>query len=350
MRILCVEPKEYFIDIIDNDSLNDIDVEFDGYKFYGKNTNWFNKYDAVLSVQYLWPVSNIVVSKSKAAGIPTYLLTDGIIEWNNCFYHPAVLKSKKRLFQYILHDFVLCPGDYESSFISDRSFSYLPKKLQINEKIMNNDARRARVLLTTANSAYFDERELTEIIYLLNLTINQLKKLGVEFILRVFDESILQGIHNLHGSDIENDVKNTFEHVLSKVSSVITTPSSIVVTSMLADKPTCQLIYRDSPLFLQSGWMIHRSCDLKSTLLELINSNPERMSFQRNILKKNYRTMPLSKVIEKGNSKFTMKDGSFDINNEYRSMLESPYNINIEFFLRSLVKKFKLIKSRLIKK
>lgn len=346
MKILCVESRDYYSSIIDDYTFENSDIEFEGHRYYKESGNFFLRYDAILSIQYLWPVCNLIIFKANSVGVNTFLLTDGIVEWNNCFNHSEVLKCKNRLFSSIFHVHFLCPGAFESSFIHESSCSYTPKKIiPVGYTTKMRPNSKKRILLTTANSAYFDNEEMHRLIDIMkNIASESIKNENVELIIRVFDEHILDALADF---DFFNDIKTPFNDLLVNVDAVISTPSSIILTSMLSKKPTCQIIYRDSPLLLQSGWMIHGSTNVQITLNDISESNMERMQYQNFVVENNYKNSSLIDLVEfKSNSKFGSSNAIID--KELLRMLESPWNLNVEFFVRKTNKNLKLFIKSLI--
>lgn len=349
MKILFVEPEYLYKGIFSIEAGSNVEFEYNGYKLYSKGALEFSRYDAVVSMQYLWPLSNVVILKAKKFGVPTYLITDGIIEWENCYSHRAVKKSKQRLFSVMFHDYIVCPGIFEGQFINERqiNLSYLPKK--VFPEVMNSSRKKNStkvVLVTTANTAYFNDGELIELARLINEILDYQKKSMEKFEvkLRVFDEALLARL-NMDG--FENDIESSFNELINDVDALITTPSTIVLTSMLNDIATCQLIYRNSPMFVQSGWMYHGSCDFEYVINGMLNRDAERLAYQRKVLKENYPSSDLSEIILNGNSCFSKRSTDSDESEQYLNMLESPFNLNVEYFIRKVHRKVIKIKKRL---
>ena len=71
-----------------------------------------------------------------------------------------------------------------------------------------------------------------------------------------------------------------FARCIRRYDCLVTTPSTIATTAMLARKPSATLDYRDEPLTQQTGWRIHESADIDRTLASMLEPAAERMTFQ----------------------------------------------------------------------
>ena len=126
------------------------------------------------------------------------------------------------------------------------------------------------------------------------------------------------------------------------VDCVISTPSSIVLTAMLHDFPVCQLIYRDTPLLLQSGWMMHKSSDIDNTIQTMLTASEERMCFQRKQVSDNYVDCDVFFEIKSRDIFSTPITDEF-LNTEAMRLLNSPFNFNFEYMIR---KAYRYLKSK----
>ncbi|GAM73846.1 hypothetical protein JCM19241_5042 [Vibrio ishigakensis] len=363
MKILFIEPKHYFKNILDDKLVESEDAEFEGYRYYKKESGFFCNYDLVVSIQYLFGICNVVLFKARQVGIPTVLITDGIIDWNNNNQHPKVILNKNPLFSNMTAEYLACPGEFESKFFGGhKSFQFLPKRAipsnmhnntTIESKVVKN-SNSFVVMITTANTAYFNDAEKSRLLDLIKLTIDKFNDHeNVTIYTRIFDQSL---VADLGEYNLENVTSNSFEEACEQADVIITTPSSISLTAMLMNKPVAQLIYRDAPLLLQSGWNIHQSCDFDSMCESILSKDAERMRYQSEMVKLNYNhNTDFLKQITKLTTESEKCDNFTpprDINKYLMQTLESPYNINLEFGLRrlqrSLVQKIKFLKSKLL--
>lgn len=349
VKILFVEPEYYYTGLLDSSLRNSekYKLTFDGWMFYKKPPSYFKTFDAVCSVQYLIPLTNLVIMKAKKTGVATYLFADGIIEWSNCFNHPIVRRVGRPLFGYVPHNFFCCPGLFESNMTNAKGVSYLPSKMRGEDRGMVKVLKS--VLITTANTSYFDDRERAELIILLRKVISRAK---CKVYLRIFDDNILNSISDF---GLENLVSCDFEKACSNVDAVISTPSSVVLTAMQMRLPVAQLVYRDSPLLLQSGWQINGSVDVQTVLCSMLDRSESRMRFQESQLNDNYLTTSAENIFsdtlsmfknEQQQTEFTDNDVKFDFD-QLTKTLESPWNINLEFTLRKVLRVYRKIIKKL---
>lgn len=342
MKYLFLEEAKYYKGILGADWLdkNKELIEFSGARHYKKNICFFKKYTAVISIQYLWPLCNLVIFKANSAGVKTILFTDGIIEWENCHKNPYVLKSGLSLYSPVIHQVFACPGKFESSFFHKNSIAFTPQKItpkKVHHRMSGNDIKT--ILLTTANTPYFSEEERCRLKTIIReITIKCPHKL----VLRVFDSTL---IDFEEAKLLRNETSIPFEDVLNEVDAVISTPSSVILTSMLSGKPTGQIIYRDAPIFLQSGWMIHQSCDITQTLNSMASAEKERMSYQEKIISYNYPSEEIEAVLA-GAPDTSHEKIKFVYNNTLLRIVESPFNINFEMLARRVFHTFKRIFNR----
>ena len=144
MKLLFLEDERYFTGIFGSNWIqaNRANIEFSGYKYYKRPIAFFSRYTCIISVQYLWPLCNIIVIKARAAGINTVLVADGIIDWANCTKNHFALESRLQLYNPIIHDTFLCPGLFEGKFLCGKSIQFIPHKVLPQEpdnKTQQND-------------------------------------------------------------------------------------------------------------------------------------------------------------------------------------------------------------------
>ena len=337
MSIVFLESKEYLVSLGVFKNI----TNFDGAENYKIKDIELKKYDAILSIMYTNPVSNFLIIKAKKNQIKTVLLSDGIIEWKNCFSNPMNTKYSLKLYHPILHDMFLCVGQDETqyfNFLGYKTMQYLPDRMAPTiPRIGKVDT--SFFLITTANTAYYDEIEKENLVQLLKDIILTLDNLSFKYIYRIFDDSLVEILDIQKEQNIKD---RSYEECLKLVDYVITTPSSISFTTMYHGKPLAHLIYRDSPMFIQSGWNISGSIDIKNTLKDMMTYNQDRMNFQEFQVSKylaDNETVE-KEVIEKLEEQKTENIEKF-INQNLYNMLNSSFNFNIEYFVRKVYLRFK---------
>lgn len=341
--------KNEFLFLENKSYLNDLGIfknvsHFDGIKDYSISDNKIKKYNLLISQLYTNPVSNFLILKAKRNNIKTLLVADGIIEWENCFSNPMNTKYKLYQFHPILHDMFLCVGKDETeyfNFLGYKTMQFLPDRMVPTIPRIGKENKNL-FLITTSNTAYYNESEKRNLIELLKQVVKTLDKLEYKYIFRIFDESL---IIDLDIEDSNNFKNGTYEECLKKVDYVITTPSSISFTTMYHGKALAHLIYRDSPMFIQAGWNISGSIDIKNTIESLINYDQNRMNFQEFQVSK-YLVDNEKVEVEVLESLKNQKTENIEmcINQNLYNMLNSSFNFNIEYFVRKIYNRFKSVK------
>lgn len=313
----------------------------DGTEDYKILDSTIKKYDLVISQLYTSPLSNFLIIKAKNNNVKTMLLCDGVLEWANCFTNPMNSKYNLNFYHPILHDMVLSVGNVESKyfkFLGFNSKQYVPKRMKPTmDKI--GKVNKNRLLITTANTAYYNNSEKLHLVTLIKDVQSSCHVIQLDYIFRLFDDELI----NLLGvSDEKNHINGSFEECLTLVDFVVSTPSSISISAMFHGKPLGHLIYRDAPMFVQAGWNISSSIDIDLTLKHMISFNKERLDFQ-DFQVSNYITddMGLEEDIFKELSKQKSEKIEKFINQNLYNMLNSKFNFNIEYSIRKLYLSFK---------
>lgn len=352
-KILFLEPKLYYeeLGIVENIDSSIYEVEFDGNKNYKISDEKIKEYSYVVSTLYHDELSNFMIIKAIKNGVPTILFSDGIIEWANMFEHPFINKKGYKLYHPILHHYFYCVGSLEKryfDFLGVQAYQYVPKRL-ISNRTKIPIKSSGEILITTANTAYFNEGEYRLLIKLMKEILDKLKDKKDHVWFRIFDNKIVE---DLKISPDRNLIEGSFESVLERFDIVISTPSSIVLNSMYHDRAVAQIIYRDCPIFIQSGWMITNGENVIRTIDSMIKRDEYRMNFQRFIV---------SEYIKNWNEKDIFNvEKYYDINlhrnlfieKTLYNLLNSKANFNISYFIRRIYLKYRnnnLIK-RLVRK
>lgn len=347
-KILFLETKEMYaslgFDFLDLDI-----VEFDGMKYYKKFDSICNNYKAVVSFLYHSPMCNYMIYKAKQNNIKTFLIFDGIFDMANSVKNPINIKLKIKQYYPILHDYLYCVGEDECLYFESEN----TKTEQITlKRILNKNKieipSQEKFLITTANTPYFDIEEKNFLIELIKKTINALEKKKIDYIYRIFDQSLIE---ELKINEEKNFIQDSFEDVLKKVTSVITTPSSIILSCMYHKRNVGMFIYRDFPLFIQGGWLIHKSTDIENTVLSMLEKNPERIYFQNYQINKYVKENEISildDIIEKVDTNKENQNLEVFLNQNLENLINSKLNFNFEFIVRKLYRKILML--RFIKK
>lgn len=307
MKVLFLESRRHYerANIIDVDRhFPDSDVSYFGQRFYNKESDFFEKFDLIISTVYTSPINNYIILKCRLLNIDTLLLSDGIIEWENMYNNPFVIRNGIKLYNPIHHKFFATSGEIEKNFfesISDsKCINFTPERMKSPELSLNRTIMKEYVLLTTANKAYFNSTEKTLLVDILLALQRELLEVSQKYKVRIFDKELLSKLKEKDES-LFNDIDSSFCECISNVNSVFTTPSSIALTAMELKVPVCQIIYRNTPIFVQSGWMLTNKYLIRKTVGDILDPDPERMSFQTSMVNNHSSSESISDQIKNNN-------------------------------------------------
>ena len=221
-----------------------------------------------------------ILRSAACHGVPRIYLFDGIYDVANAYRNPAHRRRRLAQMDPLLYTHVACVDRWvHKAFtaLGAHTHAWLPASAAPDNDPNPAQSPVAEFLVATARSPAFDAGERARLRKLLALTIAALDRLGVEYRFRTGDSELLS---SLGIPAARNDVGDAFARCIHRYECLITTPSTIATTAMLAGKPTAILDYRDSPLTQQAGWRIHRSTDLGATLASMLEPAAERMTFQ----------------------------------------------------------------------
>jgi hypothetical protein len=344
MNILVLDKQGTFFNIIGRD------IDFKGINFnfinnidFKKVSSYLKNINLVISISYDNQDYNYVVLEAKKQGILTGLIIDGPLEWSNT-YNNIKLKEKRinKLYQPIIHDIVYSISKEQLNVLKSwnpnkKFFTYKNHRIIIKEE--DNIQTEFDVLITTATTSYFNKREKKKLMFLLKSIIAYCDKNKISYQTRFFDKNLIQLSKN-------NEINLLLTEHIKKAKCVLCTPSSVVLTSMILHKPTAQLIYRDSPLYYQSGWMIFSVNSLADTLNNMLEYDIERMNFQNFEVKKNISYEDINfyqydkNINNLAENDINKINSVIFENNMLKSILNSKWNINLKYFLRKIQRKF----------
>ncbi|WP_199877959.1 hypothetical protein, partial [Salinivibrio sp. MA427] len=280
-KILFSESEEFYrsLGIIDYDELEYV---FNGMKRYKYDMSKLKEFDTFVCAFYTVPHNVILTLKFRKMNRPTVLVADGIYDFANSNFNPMVTKYNLTQFEPIIQDFFLVPGKLESKLLKGikSTINYLPSRmLSMQNKLPLPE--KAKVLITTANNPYFDEREKKRLVSLINDIKDVLDTQGVPFAYRIFDPYLKD---KLEVDEHLNDTSMCFENCLTNYSAVLTTPSSIAITAMYHDRAVGLLTYRSTPATLVAGWSFFDKELFEAQLSDFINLEEKRLKFQRRVV------------------------------------------------------------------
>lgn len=282
MKVLFIEPKENFERLIDVSSFVSGGEYSFGVPFVVVDlVSYINEFDYVVTCIEHSCLSRNIIDVANELDLHTVLIMDGTFEYKNSIDNPYLKKVGFKLLKSNRFTFVFSPDILMKKYVESLESifkEYMPKHaFYLREKNMEI-CEEKKVLLTTANQAYFNEEEFQRLVRLFNSIIKVLTESSICFSFRVFDERLIK---ELNIKPINNNLDCSFSDCLANHSHVITTPSTIVYTSILADRPTALALYRDVPITQPAGWLFYENKSLGNSVLNFLNSDLDRMNYQR---------------------------------------------------------------------
>lgn len=291
MTILFLESRVSFERLLDIKKIENsqIKLEFDGIKKIVVNFDDLSKYSAIVFLDWTNLICHKIAVEALSRKIPSIFVMDGIYDWANTFFNKKHISQDLYPLSPFPYDycFYVSLGDFYKyhSLINKRTkfVQYLPSRNRIT-RMNDDDDLTYDFLITTANTAYFNDDEFDSLAKLLLKVKDSISELGYTLAYRIYDEK-LSSILLDQGDYKHNLIDGDFDAVVSAVGSVITTTSTICVTTALLDKPIISLVYRNIPSFSCAGWICSSDINIKNLLVEIKNKNSrdykERLKFQR---------------------------------------------------------------------
>ncbi len=248
----------------------------------------------VVSQGYFRPEVNRWIFEARRRGVPTLLLVDGPLEWTNVHASPSLARpgaeAARALHDPIVHDAVAAIGEGQARFIESRNrgrgivfLSYANRRIRTAP---DPEAREPAFdfLITTARTAAFDARERTALTRALRDCLAALDRAGHRSLVRLFDDDLLGALRPA-AARARFDATGSFSEALAQCRCVIGTPSSVLLEAMHHDRPTATLVFRDSPLFDRTGWLLGGFADWEASFASMLARDPARMALQRDTVR-----------------------------------------------------------------
>ncbi|KZZ12877.1 hypothetical protein [Thalassolituus sp. UBA3500] len=337
-RILFVESENKCRSLGLLDGFGEWECQFDGRKYFRKHSDFFREFDLVVATNYSSSISNLVCCKCQSADVPTLFFSDGLYDLANSLRNPLLSGNNRVLYGFLPFTYFATVSRVYVYAGSTSFINYMPGRMLTMKEPMNIHAKFERILITTANNAYFSKKEFDRLVGLINDLSDYLFEKRIDFSFRIFDRAILDSL--LHGGSVSNDVDGSFEDCLSKYSHVISTPSSVVVTSMYHGKATAQLIYRSEPTAVATAWNIPSIDIFDDTFQSFINCQEQLMEYQMDSVSDNFDNATPKDVVDKVFMDLSAYRSSTNVSefrdSEVDRILNSSFNFNFEFFLRRI--------------
>lgn len=221
-----------------------------------------------------------ILELAASRGVPRLYLFDGIYDVANAYRNAAHRRANQM--DPLLYTHVACVDRWSCeayAALGVRTHAWLPARAAPapTGDETSPRSRTAGFLIATARTPAFDKGERLRLEKLITLTVAALERMGADYRFRIGDRELLK---SLGIPTRDNDTAESFAKSILRYQCLITTPSTIATTAMLAGTPTATLDYRDAPLTQQTGWRIHQSTDLDGALASMLRPAADRMTFQ----------------------------------------------------------------------
>lgn len=226
------------------------------------------------------PAARRLLELAILRGVPRLYLFDGIYDVANAYRNPAHLRRGLRQMDPLLYTHAACVDRWSCEAFASlgvRTHAWLPVRAEPDGEKNPPPAPTTAFLIAAARTPAFDKGERERLMELITLVVAGLERIGAGYRFRIGDRGLLDSLGVASG---DNDVAEPFAKCIRRYRCLITTPSTIAASAMLAGTPTATLDYRDAPLTQQTGWRIHRSTDIGATLTSMLEPAGERMTFQ----------------------------------------------------------------------
>lgn len=290
LSVLFLDSKSTVSRLIDIDQLSNYAViSFLGERLYGDEESKLTDYDLVVQTHYPNLVHQSLIILCLKLKIKTVFIFDGVFDWSNTYNNPKHIDPGLYIGKPFLHDFVmLVSGGDAYKYLSYKNPSvkfvnYLPIRNRCKNMI-DTASNANTILITTANTAYFNEEEYDSLVTIVKDTIQACQKLNVKVIFRVFDENLIRSLR----IESNNYINCSLYDVLSISTAVISTPSTLNVDVVSHGLPLANFIYRDSPVLNSGGWVVYNRLSASSAIKHMLGRDGtdflERMEFQKSLV------------------------------------------------------------------
>ena len=343
-RILFLDPKKEVDKILKNTDYRKYKSEYNGQLLYRNNITDFKKYDLIACINTANPYNCFLLSKCTSAGIRTLTITDGIYEWENAYNNPKHKRNDIALHDPIPSSAIVMTGGYGQKYLKTINsgtnfFRHIPYRMQNSE--MTQQCKSAQqekiVLLTSARTSSFSTEELQRAIVLYSLVIKECESQCIKIRYRIFDENLAE---HLKIPKKDNNLSGSFKDSLQSISAVISSPSSVCLEAMANFLPVAIIDYRDSPIFMQSGWRIHQSVSIPTVLNSMMQMEESRMKYQSSVIAEfNKNDFDIDDAVAIAKTNVTSTDGDRKIDQDYYAskILESKWNFNLEILAKKIL-------------
>ncbi len=249
--------------------------------------------DLVLLNDETWPYCAEALSASRARGVPSLHLADGILEWHNLWENPRTLSESQGspLFQPLLCDKIACLGRSQARMLEALGnagrceVTGTPRfdRLLGKARRTRPASEPFRVLVATANQPAFTDaqrRGVEESLAAVKRWADRqgrAKRVEIEWRLTA-------------GLDVSLDLAESqspapdLSEQLARVDALVTTPSTLQLEGMLLGLPVALLDFANRPHYVPAAFTVTAECHLDEMFAHLLSPPAARMLLQEAIL------------------------------------------------------------------
>ena len=227
---------------------------------------------------------------ARAAGIPSLVLQDGILEWR-CQYENPLFGEGGGAPQHqpVLADYIACLGQQSARQIDawGNTGKTLPTGMPRLDHLLARPAVPRRVpgrtiLVMTAKNPGFTERQrATTLQSLLDVKAYLETRPDLTVLWRVGrDIARPLAIENLV-SEMES---TELAAIVERADAVVTTPSTAMLEAMLLGRPVAALDYHNVPRFVPTAWTISARDQIGPIIGEMLAPTARKLAYQNDVL------------------------------------------------------------------
>lgn len=279
MKILFLQSAEYFEDLGVHLDVRNMDFCL---VFSFNIRKRLREYDLIVSCIEHDLSARKVIDYSNSLGIPTAFIMDGVFDFTNSTNNSMLKKLKVTQFSPFIYGNIFLLGDKFANYIKNsadgvQTYNFLPKRAGLE---IYNKRKVANILLTTANTPYFNDQEKVRLKGWLLKTIQLLEEQNISIKLRLFDVSLLD-CNSL--ARFNNDTSETLSSAVSSVDCVICTPSTVIHSLTLYKIPNVTLNYRNDELLYDTDCVISKEAELPKLISFISNTFDYKIDLNFNV-------------------------------------------------------------------
>lgn len=224
---------------------------------------------------------------------PILILSDGILEYRNTWEHPDLVDGS--IFQPLFGHKLACIGKGQARVIESWGNAGrcevvgLPRLDEIRRAALPPAKTTGpfRILIATANTPAFDDQQretVRQSLVAVKRWLDNNNEIQGRKIVATWRLSDQLGSELGVSNEIAKKDRPPIGDVIENVDAVITTPSTMLLESILRRRPTALLDFHNSPQYVAAAWTISSPDHLNPVMQELADPPGHKMMFQEFVL------------------------------------------------------------------